>query len=168
MVEGNPLMTSAARATIVGLLLILLGAATPAPPPLSAYVGKYPSDKIRGIDFRHHPTVRKAVMDALLMNATVRRTVMEPGVEGPSERQGSLIVAHVCEPHNCGDHHWMIAVAAPRGPAAVCYHDQDLMSDESRWFIAARPTVRTTGGCRTAGRAPVPAHIVSALMNGVR
>jgi hypothetical protein len=163
-------MTNAARATTVGSLLALLAlsaAAAPSPPPLSAYVGKYPSDKIRGIDFRHHPTVRRAVMDALLMNATVRRTVMEPGVEGPIERQGSFIVATVCEPHNCGDHQWAIVIHTPNGPASVCYHDQDLMGDQSRWFISSRPTFSTSGACSAGDHTPIPAHVTSALVNAV-
>lgn len=150
-------------AIALGIALTLTAAAKPAP-ALNAYVGKYPSDKVAGISFLKHPIVRTAVSGAA-PNLGVRTTILTSGVEGPVERQGSLIVATMCEPHNCNSHQWTIALLSPRGPAAVCYHDADLMGEVGRWFIGGAAVVRTQG-CWSGEHTEIPDAVVARLVKG--
>jgi hypothetical protein len=151
-------------AMVLGVGLTLTAATKPAP-SLKSYVGKYPSDKGANISFLKHPTVRAAVSGAA-PNLSVRTTVLTSGVEGPIDRQGSLIVATMCEPHNCSSHQWTIAILSPRGPAAICYHDSDLMGEVGRWFIGGTAVARTQG-CWSGEHTEIPDAVVARLVKGL-
>jgi hypothetical protein len=142
-------------------LLLVAVAAVPAVQPLSAYVGKYPFNKVGGYKFITHPTVRSAVDDAVF-NKSVKAAVLSDGVAGPIRKQGSLILTWSCEPHNCGSHNWSIAIVGPKGPAAVCYHDEDLMGDMSAWFLGGVRKFGARGGC-PAEMSDVPPNLASLL-----
>lgn len=133
--------------------------AAPAPPPaLARYVGKYPFDKVAGVTFLHHALVRRAVNSAVLEPA-VKAEVLADAVTTPIEQRSSMIVSRGCRPHNCGDVSWTIAILATGAHAAVCYHNSDLMGDESHWFVAGSPKLRVEGRCET----DVPPQVVAAL-----
>lgn len=139
--------------------LTLISAATL--PPLALYVGKYPFDKVRGHTFISHPIVRKAVSNAV-WSKPIYDQVMSAGVAGPITQSATLIVSSSCEPHNCGDHNWTIVILKPRGPAAICYHDQELTDSNGRWFIAGRSKYVTPDGCSGEIRG-IPSRVIADL-----
>lgn len=157
-------MSSMSRIWSIILLIglaVALTAAGKAPPSLAAYVGKYPSNKVVGVSLYNHPKFRSLIIGTA-PNLAVRTTVLTPGVETPVERQGALLVARMCEPHNCGDHQWTVAILSPNGPAAICYHDFDLMGDEGRWFIGGLLIARTSG-CWEGNHTAVPDVVFAKL-----
>ena len=131
---------------------------------LSSYVGKYPFNKVSGLSLYSHPKFRLLVNGAA-PNSSISETILNGGVETPIERQGALVVIRACEPHNCGSHQWTVAVLSPDGPAAICYHDQDLMDDEARWFVGGY-LVGQTKGCWKGDHTNVPDAVLLALMRG--
>lgn len=141
----------------------VVGAGQPAP-SLSAYLGKYPSNKVAGVSLYDHPTFRRLVI-AAAPNMTVRGAVLSSGVETPMERQGALLVVQMCEPHNCIGHQWTVAIMSPSGPAAICYHDSDLMDDEGRWFIGG-VSIGRTRRCWQGDHTDVPDAVFTALAKG--
>lgn len=143
--------------------LVLVGAGNPAP-SLSAYIGKYPSDKVAGISLYNNPKFRILVSGAA-PNMSIRTTVLTNGVETPVERQGALLVARVCEPHNCNGHQWTVAILLPNGPAAICYHDGDLMDGDARWFIGGTSIGRSQG-CWEGNHTDVPDAVITRLARG--
>ena len=147
-------MSQMRKTVLVAALTMALTAAGKAPPSLAAYVGKYPSDEVMGVSLYYHPRFRALVVGAA-PNLAIRTTVLASGVETPVERQGALLVAQMCEPHNCGEHQWTVAILSPNGPAAICYHDSDLMGDEGRWFIGGVLVARTSG-CWEGNHTDVP------------
>lgn len=155
-------MKKAAMALGLGFLAT---AAVKAPAPaLELYIGSYPSKPVRGVSLWNNPKFRKLVANAA-PNEGIRKTVLSTGVEAPVERQGSLLVAQACEPHNCGDHQWTVAVLLPNGPAAICYHDYDVMDSEGRWFVNGR-VVAKSDGCWSGDHTDVPDRVFAALAKG--
>jgi hypothetical protein len=152
----NPL-----RITILVELAMGLTAAGKPASSLSAYVGKYPSDKVAGISLYNNPKFRSLVSGAA-PNMAIRTTVLTTGIETPVERQGALLVVQMCEPHNCIDHQWTVAILAPNGPAAICYHDSDLMGEEARWFVGGTSIGRTRG-CWEGEHTNVPDAVFTRL-----
>lgn len=90
---------------------------------LSGYVGKYPWDKVDGVDFLHHPAVQKSVKKAvadpelqeLLLTETAKATT---GLI--VEAEGRLLMA-AFDPASGGDVNWALLVAVDGSTAAVCY-----------------------------------------------
>ena len=142
-------------------LALTLPAANRAAPSLSAYIGKYPSDKVASISLYDHPKFKRLVSGAA-PNGSIRAAILEGGVEGLVQRQGALLVQQACEPHNCGDHEWVVAILLPDGPAAICYHDSSLTGVTGRWFVGGAP-VGSTQGCSQGGRPSVPDGISTRL-----
>jgi hypothetical protein len=111
-----------------------------------------------------HPKFR-ALVDAAAPSNMVRTTVLTAGVEAPVERQGALLVVQMCEPHDCHDHQWTVAILSPNGPAAICYHDSNLMEEEGRWFIGVTLIARTRL-CWEGPHTDVPDAIFMRLAKG--
>lgn len=153
-------MVRVKRFLLIGVVVSLTAAAAAAP-SLTAYVGKYPSDKIAGVSLYQNPKFRSRVAEAA-PNSAIRSTVLASGVETPIEKQGALMVVQACEPHNCSDHQWTVAILAPSGPAAICYHDSDLMGAEGRWFIKGL-VVGKTNGCWSGEQTAIPDAIFARL-----
>jgi hypothetical protein len=130
------------------MALPLLLAASPTAPAVSAYVGKYPFDKVRGMAFTQHPVVVRAVKAALL-GSIIQSRVLDPNsTSGPIARQGDFIVSWACEPHNCGFHQWAIVLTGSGRKAAVCYYNEDL-SEGARWFVdGSVGYVQHNGNCQ--------------------
>ena len=128
--------------------LSLAGASASAAPDLAAYAGKYPSDKVGGVSFLKHPAVVAGVKQAV-KDAAVRKWVLSPEtVESPIFDSGGVLLAHACEPHNCGDHGWTILIHIETGSTDVCYHDAATMSpDQSRWYMEQGTNEMRDGDC---------------------
>lgn len=154
-------MTKAFGTLIFGTLLSSSVVASPpqAHVPLTEFVGKYPSDKVRSLTFLTHPTVKRAVM-AATWEPLVVQEVLGNGVTDRIQRRGAYLVSSSCRPHNCDTVNWTIVIRTPNGPAAVCYHNENLMGEASRWFVNGNVTIQPVGGCDWF---KVPNGVLSAL-----
>lgn len=90
---------------------------------LSRYVGKYPWDKVDGVDFLRDPVVQDAVKDSVsdpdlqkLLLAETERATAGPIIES----EGRLLM-RAFDPASGGDVNWALLVAADGSAAAVCY-----------------------------------------------
>lgn len=115
---------------------------------LSAYVGKYPSDKVVGISFLDTPAVRQAVA-ANVPDAKIRDFVFgSDGPQAPIVSKAGRILAWGCERHNCGYHNWSVSITPDGSTADICfYHDDDSADGPARWFLAGGRTEMRGGNC---------------------
>ena len=117
----------------------------PAPAALAAYVGRYPVDAVNGVTFLAQPQVRAAVAAAVPDDAEIRNLVFEgAGPTAPIARRDGRLISWGCEAHNCGPHNWAILIDEAGTAAEICYHDDSVDGEGSRWFAAGRP-VETRG-----------------------
>ncbi|MBN8995976.1 MAG: hypothetical protein J0H94_12185 [Rhizobiales bacterium] len=106
-------------------------------PPLSAYVGKYPYDKVQGVVFLKNPALIAAVKKAAPPKSVAKWVLSVDTTQVPIAEKDGKIIAHACEPHNCGDHQWAIVIDASSGSADVCYHNPpDTGEAKSRWYLS--------------------------------
>lgn len=118
--------------------------------PLSAHVGRLPSDVVNGTTFLADPRVRAAV-EAAVSDAEVRRWVLREDVtSSPIGRLDARIVATGCESHNCGPHHWSILIDPEGTSAEVCYAQNSTL-ERSTWYVAGRPAEERQGDCPSSG-----------------
>ena len=109
------------------------------PTDLSAYVGKYPFDKVDGVAFVDNPQVRAAVERAAGGAIPASTFFTASGPATPIAMQDGRILSWACEEHNCGPHNWSMAVAPDGSTAQLCYHDDK----------ATPPTIRIVEGKTT-------------------
>lgn len=115
---------------------------------LTAYIGKFPFDEVRGVTWDSHPVVVAGIR-ATVTDAAVRRTITT--LEGPSAPIGTYqgkVGSWACEQHNCGDHQWTVLVDPTSGATDVCYHNAAQAADSSRWFIAGGRQETRPGNCQ--------------------
>lgn len=152
---------------VLSSLTAPLLAAQSATPSLERYVGQYPSTKLKGVDFRHHPVVRRAVAGAI--SSRIAKTILNDlHVESPIRRAGSLLISEACEAHSCNTHQGTVVVRSPGGPGAVCYYNEDLMGAEGRWFVSGRPIYNSPAGCWSGDSTAVPDRVRAALLRAQR
>ena len=119
--------------------------------PLTAYVGRYPSDAVDGVSFFDRTEVAATLID-LVPGERDRRLIRgREATATPIFERAGRVAAHGCEQHNCGDHNWTVLVArdADVERAAVCYHEAESMGGSSRW-TTRRAEQRRPGGCPSA------------------
>lgn len=108
--------------------------AVKAPATLAVYAGKYPFDKVGGVDFLAHPLVRagvaKAVADPKIRQFVLGRT----GPASPIALTAGRMLASGCEQHNCGDHSWSLLIGEKGDKPQVCIHDREAWGEKSRWY----------------------------------
>lgn len=118
-----------------------------AAPDLTAYVGKYPFDKVDDVAFSDHPLV-KAGIAATVTDASVRKAITTTqGPSAPIETIDGKVAAWSCQQHKCGEHQWMILVDPATGATDVCYVNDPAMAGESRWFLAGGKEEKRDGDC---------------------
>lgn len=119
--------------------------------PITAYVGKYPTDTVDGVGFYDRTEVSRALIDAVGDDAVRRRFTTRDAVTIPiwSTKDGR-IAAHGCEPHNCGDADWTFIVAQDGTRGEACYHDAASMGATSRWYAAGTAPKSRPGDCPQA------------------
>lgn len=116
-------------------------------PDLTAYVGKYPFDKVDGVAFGDHPLV-KAGIAATVKDARVRTAIATTkGPSAPIETIDGKVAAWSCQQHKCGEHQWMILVDPKTGATDVCYMNDPAMVDDARWFLANGKEEKRDGDC---------------------
>jgi len=114
--------------------------------PLSAYVGRLPSDEVAGVTFLANPLVRRAVETAV-PDAEVRRWALRADVtSNPIALRDGRLFASGCEPHNCG-RHWTIQIDPTGAAADVCYSNDSAGAGSSQWYAGGRPVERREGLC---------------------
>lgn len=119
--------------------------------PLTAYVGRYPNEAVEGVGFFDRTEVSNALIDLVPRERDRRLVAGRDVVRTPVFERAGRVAAYGCEPHSCGGHNWTLLVAADADVerAAVCYHDEELMGDSSRW-TTRRGEQRRPGGCPSA------------------
>lgn len=124
-------------------------AAALAAPPLSEYVGKYSSGKVKDVAFLQHPAVLAGVKKAIPSGRVRDRVLDHHATQAPIARSGGKLVAHACEPHNCGDHQWSILIDPASGATDVCYYNGATARDhKARWYLSSgKVELRDTAGC---------------------
>lgn len=106
-------------------------------PPLSAYIGKYPYEKVQGVVFLKNPALVAAVKKDALPKGVAKWVLSVDTTQVPIVEQDGKLVAHACEPHNCGDHQWAILIDKASGSADVCYHNPSETGEgKSRWYLS--------------------------------
>ncbi|SEH16723.1 hypothetical protein SAMN05428974_1844 [Sphingopyxis sp. YR583] len=116
-------------------------------PDLSAYVGKYPFDKVDGVAFGDHPLV-KAGIAATVTDARVRTAITATaGPSAPIEMIDGKVASWACQQHKCGEHQWTVLVDPATGATDVCYVNDPAMTNESRWFLAGGKEEKRKGDC---------------------
>lgn len=106
------------------------------------YVGKYPFDKVGAHSWADDPAVTKAVETAVADKA-VRKWVLDDA--GPSSPIGTIdgkVAAWSCQTHNCGPHQWLTLVDPASGTAEICYYDESVDAQSTRWFKAGKEEKR--------------------------
>lgn len=114
--------------------------------PLTAYVGHYPADAVSGVTFYNRTEVADALNRAVGDQAVRRQIVATNAVTTPIVLTGGRLLAHGCEPHNCGDNNWTFLVTPDGEKAEACHHNADIMGNTSRWYRGAAPETRP-GDC---------------------
>ena len=117
--------------------------------PITAYVGKYPSDTVGGVTFFDRTEVSNALISAV-GDLKLRRMITTRGGTGvPIFMSNGRIAAHGCEPHDCADHNWTFLLAPDGTRAEACFHDAAAMGETSRWYANSAPVARP-GNCPSA------------------
>lgn len=114
--------------------------------PLTAYVGHYPNEAVSGVTFYNRTEVADALNRAVGDQAVRSRIVATDAVSTPIVLTGGRLLAHGCEPHNCGDHDWTLLVTPDGEKAEACHHDAETMGNTSRWYRGGAPETRP-GDC---------------------
>jgi len=91
------------------------------PPPLSAYVGKYPFDKVQGVSFFEHPLVREAIQTSGIDSDVQRFIFADDNVVGPIRTSLGRLMLHGYDPAGAGVENWAILLTPDGRTAAVCY-----------------------------------------------
>lgn len=105
-------------------------------PPLSAYVGKYPFDTVKGVTFLDHPTVRAAI-EAAVKVPEIRAAILEKNVvTTPIRETEGRLLARAFDPRSGGDVNWAVLMVTDGSKAAVCYStgvEQDVRGAD--WYL---------------------------------
>lgn len=116
--------------------------------PITAYVGKYPTDAVDGVGFYDRTEVSRALIDTVGDEAVRRRFTTRDAVAVPIfATKDQRIAAHGCEPHNCADANWTFLVAADGSRGEACYHDAATMGATSRWYAPNAVPKSRPGDC---------------------
>ncbi|NWK96768.1 hypothetical protein DM806_14075 [Sphingobium lactosutens] len=109
-------------------------APAPAPDAFSRYVGHYPFDKVGAHSWHDDPLVVKAV-EKTVSDKAVRKWVLEDaGPATPIAMVGGRVASWACEAHNCGPHQWVTLVDPRDGATEICYFDESVAPEKTRWF----------------------------------
>lgn len=116
--------------------------------PLSAYIGKHPSEKLSGLTFLEQPQV-KAAVEQTVPDAEVRDFIFHyNGPDAPIVAKAGRILAWGCERHNCGYHNWAVSVLPDGSSPEICfYHDDEHADGAAHWFLPGGKAETRSGNC---------------------
>jgi hypothetical protein len=139
----------ATRITLTALTCFASAAALAAPPakapPVEAYVGKYPFDKVEGVSFLDHPAVRAAVTRSV-SDPNARAWLLDAkGSPFPQiRRENAELVVVGCQQHACNQRNWAIYFNPASNLARVCY---SATGAQSRWYNGRGGSRVLAGSC---------------------
>jgi hypothetical protein len=139
----------ATRIAFTALACFASAAALAAPPakapPVEAYVGKYPFDKVDGVSFLDHPAVRAAVTRAV-HDPKARAWLLDAkGSPFPQIRhENAELVVIGCQQHACDRRNWAIYFNPASNLARVCY---SATGAQSRWYNGRGGSRVLAGSC---------------------
>jgi hypothetical protein len=123
------------------------GAPTGAVASLSAYVGKYPLDKVGDYAFFQHPVVQEGLSRAVTDPKVLAAIAAIKGPVGPVMRKDNDIAASQCQQHDCGAHNYAIHVDATTNTvSSVCYYDEQT-GPIATWYKPDGSKVSEGDGC---------------------
>jgi hypothetical protein len=117
-------------------------ASAPAPDAFSRYVGHYPFDKVGAFGWHDDPAVVKAVETAVTDKAVRKWVLEDAGPATPIAMVDGRVASWACEAHNCGPHQWVTLVDPKNGVAEICYFDESVAADRTRWFSGGKEEAR--------------------------
>jgi hypothetical protein len=137
-----------------------------APVDLSAYVGKYPFDVVKGHRFLDHPAV-KAAIAAAVPDAKQRAAVTfeDDGLGLPIVRvKGGRILIWGGAKRAEDQFNWAVVIAPDGSKPEVCIYDgvgygEDFQS--SQWFEPGEPSIMKQGTCPSSAEDYPPAEIAA-------
>jgi hypothetical protein len=114
---------------------------------LSAYVGKYPLDKVGDYAFFQHPVVQEGLSRAVTDPKVLAAIAAIKGPVGPVMRKDNDIAASQCEQHDCGARNYAIHVdATTNRVSSVCYYDEQA-GPIATWYKPDGSKVSEGDGC---------------------
>lgn len=131
---------------------------------LASYVGEYPSNNTKpeaGADnktatneaptngsFMKDPAVQAALFK-ITLPGSVRATIEAPSTEVPIFKAGNMVVAHGCEPKNCGAKNWTVAVSEDGSKAMACSFEakDGEKGGVAYWYGGSEPVGKRAEGC---------------------
>lgn len=130
---------------------------------IASHVGEYPSSGTKGAEpttgpatpaatsFLANPKVTEA-MFKLALPPSARGFLTAAATEVPVFKAGSMIVAHGCEPHNCGARNWSVAVSEDGAKAMVCtFEAKEGGTGSAVWYDGKAPVSKRAEGCPQSG-----------------
>jgi hypothetical protein len=93
----------------------------PEAPPLSAYVGKHPTEPVQGVTFFQHPDVRAAIVASGVDRDIQKSIVFDGNVVGVATATRGRLLLHGYDPAGAGSTNWAILMIPDGSKAAVCY-----------------------------------------------
>jgi len=90
-------------------------------PPLSAYIGKHPTEPIQGVTFFQHPAVRAAIVASGADRDIQKAIVFDDNVVGVVMETRGRLLLHGYDPAGAGSTNWAILMIPDGSKAAVCY-----------------------------------------------
>jgi len=142
------------------------------PDDWSAWVGKYPQDRVKGLELLQIPQVKEALN--AIIGAHEKKQIAELRVSVPIERHGDWIVAHGCMPHDCPSSNYTLAISGDVRDIILCLKTDGDASGTStlRWFRTGQQTAsktfpfQTGAACTVEGADPMPALLGRAALDG--
>jgi S1-C subfamily serine protease len=111
------------------------------PSDMKIWVGKYPHDRVRGLPFFEHPEIQILINGALGFDAIAQLEQM--GTVDLIKEQSDWLIAHGCQPHDCIEHQWLVAINLSSLETRVCLAGIDSptvrFGASGRKFIEAPP-----------------------------
>jgi hypothetical protein len=141
------------------------------PDDWSAWVGKYPQDRVRGVELLQIPQVKEAL--GAITGPKERKEMDELRVSNPIEQHGSWIVAYGCMPHDCPGSNYTLAISEDARDVVLCLKaDNDAATMSTlRWFrtgqspLSRTLPIQTGAECSAEGVDPIRALLGRAAVD---
>lgn len=123
------------------------------PSLIRAWVGMYPSERIRGVTFLEDPEVQTRINVALGPDAISEIKIM--ATVGPILERGGWLIAYGCQPNSCSDGKWWLAINLVTFEMRACLVSKD--SQTIRFGASGRGYIDTP---RVQDACPEPERII--------
>lgn len=131
--------------------------------PIGSFVGKYASEPVGNITFLQHPAVAR-IVDSSAPPAW-RMRMYDHGVSAPITEREGMVVHSACQPRNCAERNWAVAVAKDGTKGAVCVFDRNDPAANG-WYADGEKLILVTAACPNR-REPAIAGKVIIYVTGI-